>query len=221
MGVHSYTASATSRIAWLEDIIRTQLPHVSINDGSFFTAATQPEAPIPSYIPSGQPPVLSEPIGGSQAELRSVSTEAAQSSSRLDPRGRKRPLSNLYAPENRETSVEQDTRSVALDLGLLSLNAESRQVHYLGSSSGSLFASLLQTRTRGGSQFEDKMRDSSEARDIHGGDIQTGSSHAEELRKVVQSLYEQLRKVGRVTSIFKPLLIQLRTFLHAPIAIIF
>jgi len=117
--------------------------------------------------------------------------------------------------------VEQDTRSVALDLGLLSLNAESRQVHYLGSSSGSLFASLLQTRTRGGSQFEDKMRDSSEARDIHGGDIQTGSSHAEELRKVVQSLYEQLRKVGRVTSIFKPLLIQLRTFLHAPIAIIF
>ena len=29
------------------------------------------------------------------------------------------------------------------------------------------------------------MRDSSEARDIHGGDIQTGSSHAEELRKVV------------------------------------
>ncbi|PVH85582.1 hypothetical protein DL98DRAFT_48820 [Cadophora sp. DSE1049] len=189
-----YTASATSRIAWLEDIIRTQLPHFNIDDGSFFAATTHSDIPISSYIPPGQSPVLSGPLGENQGESVSVSTEPTQSSSISDPRGRKRPLSNLYAPANRETSVEQDTRSVALDLGLLSLNAESRQVHYLGSSSGSLFASLLQTRTRGGSPFEEVMRDASEAHDGQGGDNQIGSSHAEEVRKVVQSLYEQLRK---------------------------
>jgi hypothetical protein len=36
-----------------------------------------------------------------------------------------------------------EARSVALDLGLLSLGSDSRQLHYLGSSSGRLFTSLI------------------------------------------------------------------------------
>lgn len=36
-----------------------------------------------------------------------------------------------------------EARSVALDLGLLTLNSDSRQTHYLGTSSGRLFTSLI------------------------------------------------------------------------------
>ena len=93
--------------------------------------------------------------------------------------------------------MEQDTRSVALDLGLLSLNPESRQVHYLGSSSGSLFASLLQTKNTGGSSFGNSRRDDPST-EVHGGndgDNRIDMSQLEDVRKVVESLYEQLRKV--------------------------
>jgi len=45
-----------------------------------------------------------------------------------------RPLQEGFADE---------ARSVALDLGLLTLNTDSRQTHYLGTSSGRLFTSLI------------------------------------------------------------------------------
>ncbi|KAH6708929.1 hypothetical protein BKA61DRAFT_696904 [Leptodontidium sp. MPI-SDFR-AT-0119] len=167
-------ANANARIAWLEDIIRTQLPHINIDDGPFFTATTYSDVPAalsiePRSMPPKQSPLLSRP---------------------------RRPLSNLYRSAIRETSVEQDTRSVALDLGLLSLNPESRQVHYLGSSSGSLFASLLETKNIGGSLFGNSRRDDPSA-EFHGGndgDNRIDMSQLEDVRKAVQSLYEQLRK---------------------------
>jgi hypothetical protein len=111
-------------------------------------------------------------------------------------RGQKRPVSTLHKPSSRETSVEQDTRSVALDLGLLSLNSESRQVHYLGSSSGSLFASLVQAR-----KTEDRDKDVPSTESSTGIDKSRHNKwpldpqNLEDVRKAVNSLYDQLRKV--------------------------
>lgn len=42
-----------------------------------------------------------------------------------------------------ERPVSVEARSVAIDLGMLSLHSDSRQKHYLGSSSGLLFMKLI------------------------------------------------------------------------------
>ncbi|KAL1641272.1 hypothetical protein SLS58_006174 [Diplodia intermedia] len=48
------------------------------------------------------------------------------------------------APSHETYSAEQSARSMAFHLGLLSLDVNSSHVHYLGSSSGSLFTPILQ-----------------------------------------------------------------------------
>jgi hypothetical protein len=42
-----------------------------------------------------------------------------------------------------DSPLSAKARSVAIDLGMLSLQSDSRQKHYLGSSSGLLFAKLM------------------------------------------------------------------------------
>ena len=116
------------------------------------------------------------------------------------PRGEKRQLSSLYDSSGRITSVEDDTRSVALDLGLLSLNSESRQVHYLGSSSGSLFASLFQAR-KGGENLSGTLPNKgpqnilrSHEDNYHSTD-NLAALHLDQVRKPVDKLYARLQEV--------------------------
>ena len=59
----------------------------------------------------------------------------------------KRPYSWVSEPE-KETSFSDEARSVAIDLGMLSLNADSRQEYYIGSSSGRFFTQLIGVEER-------------------------------------------------------------------------
>jgi hypothetical protein len=63
-------------------------------------------------------------------------------------RGTKRPSSEINIGSVFSGKyMDKEARSVALELGLLSLNSDSRQIHYLGSSSGTLFGPLFLTKT--------------------------------------------------------------------------
>lgn len=52
---------------------------------------------------------------------------------------------DAVAQDDSQRSFNSEARSVALDLGRLSLNADSREKHYLGSSSGLIFSYLIGT----------------------------------------------------------------------------
>jgi hypothetical protein len=102
-----------------------------------------------------------------------------------------------------ESSVEQDTRAVALDLGLLSVNETSEQVRYLGSSSGSLFASIFQARAsmhghlvrRTDSDFSKKDNDNTGTNSFI-----SKSFDLEDIRDATNTLYELLRRVSYLVS---------------------
>ncbi|KAL3425440.1 aconitate hydratase [Phlyctema vagabunda] len=144
---------ASARISWLESIIRTELPHINLAEGPSAPSAHTTNTilgPIGTTYSSSSPAELSgTSIAVHDVDNAQVEKTPSQNSPRVDAAsGQKRSAVALYEAHRWTTSLEQDTRSVALDLGLLSLNSESSQVHYLGSSSGSLFASFFQPRRR-------------------------------------------------------------------------
>jgi hypothetical protein len=99
----------------------------------------------------------------------------------------------------RESSVEQDTRAVALDLGLLSVNESSEQVRYLGSSSGSLFASIFQARASIQGRLVGKMDSDFSQKDLDNTGTKSFISKTfdlEDIREATNTLYEQLRRVS-------------------------
>ena len=76
-----------------------------------------------------------------------VGTERAVKSSHESPvlnSSSKRAYSSTHENET-DAPFQTEARSVAHDLGRLSLNADSREKHYLGSSSGLIFSYLVQT----------------------------------------------------------------------------
>lgn len=117
---------AKARIQWLEDVISTRLPDIDL---------------------SAAPPVEFD-----GADLLNQSEEAGQAKSAgRDPqppiqgaRSNKRPHAS-FADDEGDHSFNTEARSVALDLGRLSLITDSREKHYLGSSSGLLFSYLIGT----------------------------------------------------------------------------
>lgn len=220
-------ADASARIAWLEDIIRVQLPDVDLDDGPFFPLTTYGDVLRMAQTETGQmisnqPERFSRIPAAAQGDSTPGPTELSYPHAHSDPmRGQKRRHSTVNESST-ETSVEEDSRSVALDLGLLSLNSESRQLHYLGSSSGSLFASLFQARKTGGNRFGSST-DAGSSREIVG-DFQGESYNAEgsdlskldAMRDAANALYTQLHTVRRIALGLKHITYNLsRTFLHA------
>lgn len=138
-----------ARIAWLEDVIRAELPHVNLG-GAPNLIIRQPEITSSNGDTESAKQLynLAEHTPNSSISdilYDNVPTPKENSFAQAAQNvGAKQPAAITHGPSSRESSVEQDTRSVALDLGLLSLNSDSRQLHYVGSSSGSLFASLVQ-----------------------------------------------------------------------------
>ena len=124
-----------------------------------------------------------------------------------DPaRGKKRSLAAVKSGSTfREMSIDQEARSVALELGLLSLNSDTPQKHYLGSSSGSLFAPLFLTKKSGKTLVADAQSVGS-SQDAYGrketpqakSGIPT-TSHTLNIKNAPDALYEQLRKVCLAT----------------------
>ncbi|GME37064.1 uncharacterized protein LTHEOB_3319 [Neofusicoccum parvum] len=125
----AFQQNAASRIEWLENIIRTRLPDVDLSAGPQLSTTeanstsnpTSSESPVP---PREQPQAPGLAIGQNRGIKRSHAAPTLE--------------------HGQSASVEQSARTMALHLGLLSLDVNSSQVHYLGSSSGSLFTPMLQ-----------------------------------------------------------------------------
>lgn len=109
-----FTANARARIEWLEEQLRRHAPQVNLNDG--------PKVDVGLHKVANPATTLeTKPVEGEDRES----------------------LSKRTFDLTQEQSFSTEARSVALDLGLLSLGSDSRQLHYLGSSSGRLFTSLI------------------------------------------------------------------------------
>ena len=202
-----------ARIAWLENIIRTQLPCADLGSGPL--AAGDPSL-VPEAIwdtphrlspshPLGDlvPPSLASVGHGPIVAQQTQSPRKDTSPRLLGENGLKRPFLNHPNESDHASSLEQDTRSVALGLGFLSLNSDSRQLHYLGSSSGSLLASMVQTgRPRGDIRHGTRPTAPSPEMDPGSGTVhqQTTTQNMVQfdiLRTSVSDLYAQLRRVSQ------------------------
>lgn len=118
-----YLTEAQTRLQWLEDLVRERLPDVDLAQG--------PRRPDDSNAVE------------SDAQ-RTGNDQGGESPSRLTqhlPRGTKRPAD--ASSSSASGPVLKSARRMAMDLGLFSLHPSASQAHYLGTSSGSLFAGLL------------------------------------------------------------------------------
>lgn len=220
---------SSARIAWLENIIRTNLPHINLSDGPSAPPSGQLEGswsspddgfgilemPLSSIISNiGSFPQIMESSSGQSTEgnlresladcrsgVDSSSGHATPGTSTGPSIGTKRTFGEATSASStlQERSFDQDARSVALELGLLSLNSDSRQRHYLGSSSGRFFASLFLARK----PATTSATDTSSAYSPNGsGGRENPANRAidialvlPEYQKDVEDLFNQLRKV--------------------------
>uniref|UniRef100_A0A8H7KAI5 Zn(2)-C6 fungal-type domain-containing protein n=1 Tax=Bionectria ochroleuca TaxID=29856 RepID=A0A8H7KAI5_BIOOC len=110
----NFATAARERIQWLETIIRDRLPDVDLRSGPQVDASLDLEAPETPALP--------------------VATSAPRLS-------QKRSADAVQAEQ--DGSFPERAHSIAMNLGMLSLNSDSPQKHYLGSSSGLLFTNLI------------------------------------------------------------------------------
>lgn len=131
--------TARARVSWLEQNIKNLSPGFNLKDGPQIDFRFMDD-----YEQTG------DTVDGN-ADERSANQGASRSTTdtvippRLDgDQNSKRRFSAMSEAEaETERPFAEEARSVAFDLGMLSLNADSRQTHYLGSSSGRLFTSLI------------------------------------------------------------------------------
>ncbi|KAK2599443.1 hypothetical protein N8I77_011197 [Diaporthe amygdali] len=121
--------AARARIQWLEQIIRDRLPDIDLKDGP--QVDMRSDQTVASHInnQTGTPPA------------RSPATPSTFQQSRES--GLLKRTAEVSNISDHEEAFPEKAHSVAMDLGMLSLNADSSQSHYLGSSSGVLFANLI------------------------------------------------------------------------------
>jgi hypothetical protein len=131
---YSFTATARSRIEWLEDQIRQLSPGFNLDDGPKVDFGS-----MDNFDQFGLAPSHSNATGSSA----SAQPPTAPSVSARTANSPKKRTHSSFSESDVERPFTDEARSVALDLGLLSLNTDSRQTHYLGTSSGRLFTSLI------------------------------------------------------------------------------
>jgi len=125
-------AQAQARIAWLENIITQNLPSIDLAAG--------PTADLKFAVESYNT-IQEVAFEGNSATDRASDTSdntLSPQTSRSNKRGH-----SLVTDSDRDESFHAKARSVAHDLGRLSLNADSQEKRYLGSSSGLMFSYLL------------------------------------------------------------------------------
>jgi hypothetical protein len=168
-----FAASARARIDWLEEQLRRHAPQVNLEDGPKIDLRFQEAANAPTTLEtrSGEPEATASP----PKRTFDATQEDAQ------------PQEQPFATE---------ARSVALDLGLLSLSSDSRQLHYLGTSSGRLFTSLIGL---GSSEATAQAR-ASNTPGVYSQPSPSGKpgpfAHARRLKEACRLVYETLRKVN-------------------------
>ncbi|ETS86964.1 hypothetical protein PFICI_00792 [Pestalotiopsis fici W106-1] len=121
----NFANAARARISWLEDIIRTRLPDVDLESGPQVETSRDQDNAAGSATP--------QPISrGDEADRNGHARQLSL----------KRPLPLETDAEDAEAFSEQ-AHTVSMNLGMLSLNSDSLQKHYIGSSSGLLFTHLI------------------------------------------------------------------------------
>ncbi|KAK1985836.1 hypothetical protein LZ30DRAFT_757635 [Colletotrichum cereale] len=136
----NFASAARARIQWLENIIKQRLPDVDLSQGPQIDAFPDPKG--------------SASVVGVDQDDDAVSTSSLRSGpGSCQPTGRtltfgsqkigtKRPAEAAGSYDNDEQLPDR-AHSVAMNLGLLSLNLDSNRKYYLGSSSGALFMNLI------------------------------------------------------------------------------
>lgn len=120
----SFVSAARERIRWLEDIIKERLPDVDLRSGPQVDASADPTAP-------------------SQDERIPEDADVSTSSIPPVPTVSRKRSAEASGQSDQDESFPERAHSVAVNLGMLSLNIDSPQKHYLGSSSGLLFTNLI------------------------------------------------------------------------------
>ncbi|KAJ4123367.1 hypothetical protein NW765_006378 [Fusarium oxysporum] len=120
----NFVSAARERIRWLEDIIKERLPDVDLRSGPQVDASADPTAP-------------------SQDERIPEDADVSTSSIPPVPTVSRKRSAEASGQSDQDESFPERAHSVAVNLGMLSLNIDSPQKHYLGSSSGLLFTNLI------------------------------------------------------------------------------
>lgn len=127
----SFGNAARARIQWLEQIIKDRLPDVDLNDGP--KVNIQSDQALPTHINDRT----------SASPARSPATPSSSTLQQPRESGLLKRTAEVSNISDHDETFPEKAHSVAVDLGMLSLNADSSQNHYLGSSSGLLFANLI------------------------------------------------------------------------------
>ncbi|KAJ8107845.1 hypothetical protein OPT61_g8584 [Boeremia exigua] len=138
-----FAANARARIQWLEQQVRLLNPSFKLNDGPRVDFSFLEEAAI---VKNQAPP---SPV------LREANQPIIPSSPKISHSSSKR-FRGPSATDAGPDAFPDEARSVALDLGLMTLNSDSRQTHYLGTSSGRLFTRLIGAGSPDGGNSRDK-----------------------------------------------------------------
>lgn len=120
----SSQVNAVARIQWLEDLIKSRLPDVDLACG--------PSVSLPG------------PVSGS---AKGDPSHAASEDGRSNKRQR-----GPDQEHDLDATAAMRARFMAMQLGLFSLNGNASRLHYVGSSSGSFFASMLQANHAAGDE---------------------------------------------------------------------
>jgi hypothetical protein len=118
----AFVADAHARLEWLENIVRTRLPDVDLNEGPQISSNANGAASNQAEQSPGDLTAPLESIIGSGLTTKRPSDHVGNDGSH---------------------SVSKRARRMAANLGFFSLNPNAMQAQYLGSSSGSFFADLL------------------------------------------------------------------------------
>ncbi|KAH7146520.1 hypothetical protein EDB81DRAFT_650932 [Dactylonectria macrodidyma] len=130
------------KIQWLEDIIKDRLPDVDLASGPQVDAYADPN---PSASASGDWEHVNNDGDGPGTPTTSNPARVDDNADQNLP-SRHSSLKRLAedpSVDGNDLSFPERAHSIALNLGMLSLNSDSSQRHYIGSSSGLLFTHLI------------------------------------------------------------------------------
>ncbi|KAI8656220.1 Fungal-trans domain-containing protein [Fusarium sp. Ph1] len=159
----NFVGAARARIQWLENIIRERAPDVDLQSGPQIEQA---------------PDIGSRSVdeGGNEEGDTSTTPAATIPSPALQTISRKRSAEASEQPDH-DGSFPERAHSVAVNLGMLSLNSDSPQKHYLGSSSGLLFANLIGASPSSTGSTPQGMGDNVNAGDLEWQDSAVSAGH--------------------------------------------
>lgn len=175
-----FAANARARIEWLEQHIKLLTPNFDLGKG--------PQVDLSFLDAAGA--VSSQ--AATSNDLHETTQQNVASTPDISLALGKRARDSASGITSLDVSAD-DVRSVALDLGLLTLNSDSRQTHYLGTSSGRLFTKLIGARSPNPPTTISDDRSSGRS-SIHGSSRQSSCAHSKYPNESCEQLYNTLRK---------------------------